>query len=158
MPEQEPAPDGQRDGWIERERREPLNSYKPWFYAAALYNLTWGVLVVLFPAAPFRVLGIEEPRYLPLWQVVGMLVLVYAPAYWWAARHPARHRHLVLIGLFGKLLGPVGFAWSVATAQLPLAFGWTILTNDLVWWPAFALFARDAARTSRGWRPLLRGD
>jgi hypothetical protein len=41
---------------------------------------------------------------------------------------------------------------------LPLRFGLTILTNDLVWWPSFGLFLRDAARQSGGWLPLLRGE
>jgi hypothetical protein len=100
----------------------------------------------------------RPPEYLALWQVVGMLVAVYAPAYWWVARFPSRHRHLVIIGLLGKLLGPIGFAWSAASGQLPLAFGLTILTNDLIWWPAFALFLRDAARLSGGWRRFLSGE
>ncbi len=134
-----------------------LRRYRPWFYAAAAYNLVWGSLVVLFPALLFRVLGVEAPSVLPLWQVVGMFVLVYAPAYWWAGRLPERHVHLVLIGLLGKLLGPLGFAWAAASGQLPLAFGWTIVTNDLIWWPAFGMYVRDAARDAGGWAVLLRG-
>jgi hypothetical protein len=87
-----------------------------------------------------------------------MFVLVYAPAYWWAARYPARHPHLILIGLLGKIMGPLGFLWSVATGQLPLAFGWTILTNDLLWWPAFFMYLKKAARVSGGWKVLLTGE
>jgi hypothetical protein len=137
---------------------EPLARYRPWLYAAAAYNLIWGSVGVFFPQAFFRLAGMAAPNYLPLWQVIGMFVLVYAPAYWWAARRPWRHRHLVLIGFLGKLLGPIGFLWALIAGQLPLAFGWTILTNDLIWWPAFLLFLRDAARRGGGWRPLLRGD
>ncbi len=92
--------------------------YRPWFYAAALYNLAWGALNVLFPDALFQLIGLPLGTYLrPLWQVVGMFVLVYAPAYWWAARHPARHRHLIAIGLLGKVLDPLGFVWTVVTNQ-----------------------------------------
>lgn len=132
--------------------------YRPWLYAAAAYNLVWGTVVSLFPASLFSLIGVPPPNYLPLWQVVGMFVLVYAPAYWWAGRDPFRHRHLVLIGLLGKVLGPAGFLWALVTQGLPLAFGWTILTNDLIWWPAFTLFLRDAARQGGGWRALLRGE
>jgi len=82
----------------------------------------------------------------------------YAPAYWWVAQYPSRHRHLVVIGLLGKVLGPIGFAWSARQGQLPLDFGLTILTNDLLWWPAFGLFLRAAARRYGGWAPLLRGE
>ena len=132
--------------------------YRPWFYAAALYNLVWGAVTILFPFLFFDLIGMERPLYPALWQVVGMFVLVYAPAYWWAARNPYRHRHLILIGLLGKVLGPIGFVWTLGSRELPLAFGWTNLTNDLIWWPAFALFLHDAARCCGGWLALLRGE
>lgn len=131
--------------------------YRPWFYAAAIYNLVWGSVNVLFPEWVFQRIGMPPPEYLPLWQVVGMFVLVYAPAYWWAGRYPERHPHLILIGLAGKMLGPMGFVWSVSRGQLPLAFGWIILTNDLIWWPSFMLYVRDVAR-ERGLVTLLRGE
>jgi small multidrug resistance pump len=90
--------------------------------------------------------------------VIGMLVMVYAPGYFWAARHPARHRQLVLIGMVGKAFGPLGFAWSATRGDLPRSFGWTILTNDLLWWPAFIGYLRLAARQPGGWPALLRGE
>lgn len=132
--------------------------YRPWFYAAAVYNLVWGAINVLFPTLFFDLVGMARPNYLALWQVVGMFVLVYAPAYWWAGRFPGRHRALIVIGLLGKICGPLGFVWSVGTGQLPLAFGWTILTNDLIWWPAFFLYLRDVARHCGGWQALLMGE
>ncbi|MGQ0603140.1 MAG: alkyl hydroperoxide reductase [Anaerolineales bacterium] len=132
-----------------------LTRYRPWFYAAAVYNLIWDAVNILFPQLFFDLAGMPRPNYTALWQVVGMFVLVYAPAYWWAARYPERHTHLIVIGLLGKVLGPIGFMWSAFTGQLPLAFGWTILTNDLIWWPAFALYLRDAARERGGLRLLL---
>jgi hypothetical protein len=64
----------------------------------------------------------------------------------------------VLIGLLGKVLGPLGFVWAMASGQLPLAFGWTILGNDLIWWPAFLLYLRAAARQAGGWPAFLRGE
>jgi hypothetical protein len=75
--------------------RVGLAGYRPWFYAAAAYNLIWGAAVTLRPSWLFEVLGIDQPNYLPLWQVVGMFVLVFAPAYWWAGRFPERHAHLI---------------------------------------------------------------
>ena len=134
-----------------------LVRYRPWFYAAALYNLVWGGVMILRPNFFFDLIGMSRPNYPALWQVTGMFVLVYAPAYWWAARSPYRHPQLILIGLLGKVLGPFGFLWSVSIGQLPLAFGWTILTNDLIWWPAFGLYLRDAAGVSGGWGKLLSG-
>jgi hypothetical protein len=135
-----------------------LARYRPWFYAAALYNLLWGVVNIFFPSLFFNLIGMAPPNYLPVWQVVGMFVLVFAPAYWWAARDPLRHRHLIVIGLLGKILGPIGFVWSALNGQLPLAFGLTLLTNDLIWWPAFGLFLHEAAQVSGGWQKLLSGE
>jgi hypothetical protein len=86
-----------------------LDRYRPWFAAAAVYNLVWGSVMALFPTAYFDLVGIAPPTYLPLWQCIGMFVLVYAPAYWWVSRRPAEHHHLIVIGLLGKVLGPVGF-------------------------------------------------
>lgn len=135
-----------------------LTRYRPWFYAAAVYNLVWGSVNSLFPGLFFDLLRIPPPNYLAYWQVIGMFVLVYAPAYWWAGRYPDRYPHLIAIGLLGKLLGPIGFVWSALTGQLPLAFGWTILTNDLIWWPAFVGYLRAAAQQRGGWLAFLSGE
>ncbi len=139
-------------------RASSLQRYRPWFYAAALYNLLWGSMVVLFPALLFRTLSMTPPGDLLAWQLAGMFVLVYAPGYWWVARQPHRHAQIVLIGLLGKVLGPAGFVWAVLTGQLPLAFGWTILANDVLWWPAFSLYLRAAAHQAGGWTALTRGE
>jgi small multidrug resistance pump len=137
---------------------EALARFRPWLLAAAAYNLLWGSWVVVFPDALFRLFGLPLPSYLPLWQVVGMFVLVYAPGYAWAARRPSRHGHLVLVGMLGKILGPLGFVWAVASGPLPLRFGLTILTNDLLWWPAFACYLQASAQLHGGWKAFLRGD
>jgi hypothetical protein len=135
-----------------------LARFRPWLYAAALYNLLWGALTILFPDALFRLLHLPLPSYPPLWQVVGMFVLVYAPGYAWAARRPSRHGHLILLGMLGKVLGPMGFLWAAITGQLPWRFGLVILTNDLLWWPAFTGYLQAAARAHGGWKAFLRGD
>jgi small multidrug resistance pump len=135
-----------------------LGRYRPWFYAAAAYNLLWGSAIVLFPVQSFACLGLPPPTPVAIWQVVGMLVAVYAPAYWWAGRDPWRHRHFIVIGLLGKVLGPLGFLWSAWQGGLPWSFGWVNLTNDLIWWPSFALFLRGAAARGGGWNVLLRGE
>jgi hypothetical protein len=134
-----------------------LSKYSPWFYAAAVYNLVWGTVNILFPRLLFELFGMSPPYYLPLWQVVGMLVLVYAPAYWWAGDDPDRHRHIIVIAAIGKLFGPIGFLFGAITGQLPLVFGLTILTNDLIWWPAFGLYLSEAARIHGGFGKLLMG-
>jgi hypothetical protein len=145
------------DSRPERFERISLDRYRPWFYAAAGYNLAWGAIAIQWPSLFFRVLRMPLPHELAIWQALGMMVLVYAPAYWWVARDPAGHRHLVVIALLGKVLGPLGFLWALSAHTLPLVFGLTILTNDCLWWPAFAAFLVKAARLSGGWKELLRG-
>jgi small multidrug resistance pump len=135
----------------------PLSHYRPWFYAAALYNLFWGLLNIFFPRLFFDLVGMTLPEPIAIWQVVGMFVLVFAPGYWWAARFPEKYPHMIVIGLLGKIFGPVGFVWAVMQGNLPLVFGFTLLTNDLIWWPAFFLYLREAAGMKGGWRVLLSG-
>ena len=84
-------------------------------------------------------------------------MLVYALGYWWAARSPGRHAHLVFLGLLGKVLGPLGFVWALWRGDLPASFGRIVAFNDVIWWPAFALYLRDAAAAAGGWRRFLGG-
>jgi hypothetical protein len=106
--------------------------------AAALYNMAWGAFVVLFPREPFRWAGMREPNYPQLWQCIGMIVGVYGIGYALAARDPMRHWPIVLVGLLGKVFGPIGFLQAALDGDLPWVAGWTILTNDLIWWVPFA--------------------
>jgi hypothetical protein len=110
---------------------------RAWMYAAALYNAAWGTAVVV----------LAEPV---AWKCVGLLVACYAPGYWCAARRPLPE--LVAVGLLGKLLGPVGFVWAAAAGRLPLTFGLVILTNDVLWWPAFVTYLRSSIAVDPGAR------
>ncbi len=116
---------------------------------AAAYNLIWGALVIAMPGLMFQLAGIEPPRYPQIWQCVGMIVGVYGIGYAIAATDPLRHWPIVLVGLLGKIFGPLGFAYALLTGALPPAFGATILTNDLVWIVPFALILRAAYRNWR---------
>lgn len=106
---------------------------------AAVYNVVWGALVVLFPLVWFDLAGLEPPRYPAIWQCVGMIVGVYGVGYWAAATDPLRHWPIVLVGFLGKVLGPLGFVKAVWAGELPLHFGWVILANDVLWWVPFGL-------------------
>ena len=121
----------------------------PWLIAATVYNVTWGTAVLLFPNALFDVLGIARPNYPAIWQVVGLFVLLYAPAYAAAAMAPSRGLLLVAIAFLGKLAGPIGFAIGYLTASLPAAFGLVVLTNDVVWWPFFVAYFAALRRSSK---------
>lgn len=113
--------------------------------AAAVYNLIWGVLASVFPN-PFLHLAGLDARSAPLMQAIGMMVGVYAYGYYLLARDPIRYQGMVWVGLAGKLFGPVGFLFSACQGVLPWHFGWINLTNDVIWLPAFVLFAFRYAR------------
>lgn len=113
-------------------------------YSAAAYNLIWGGLVVLFPLVPFVLAGMALPRYPEIWQCVGMIVGIYGIGYGLAARDPLRHWPLVLVGLLGKILGPIGFLQAALAGRLPWIAGWTLVTNDLIWWIPFGAILMHA--------------
>ncbi len=118
---------------------------------AGIYNLAWGALVVLAPRATLEWLGLEVQTTLEeqLWGCIGMFVAVWGLGYLAAARDPLRHWPIVLVGLLGKLFGPIGFALAVAQDVLPLSMGKTLLTNDFVWWIPFGWILLDARRAAR---------
>lgn len=90
--------------------------------------------------------GMEPLNHPAIMQCVAMMVGVYAIGYYYLARDPVRYANLVWIGLIGKTLGPLGFLVGWATGSMPAGFLWIVLTNDLVWWPAFWMFALRHAR------------
>ena len=116
---------------------------------AAIYNLLWGAWVILFPNAMFDLLGMEKNNYPEIWQCVGMIVGVYGIGYWIAASDPYKHFPIVLVGLLGKILGPIGFAQALMTNRFPLAFGVIIIFNDLIWWPSFFKLLKEKYRRDK---------
>ena len=117
---------------------------------AAVYNLAWGAFAIFSPLSIFRWTGFEPlPIYPELWQCVGMIVGVYGIGYWIAAFNPYRHWPIVLVGLLGKIFGPIGFASSVLSGRLPAALGFTIITNDLIWWVPFSVILWKAAQANQ---------
>ena len=122
-------------------------------WAAGGYNLLWGALVVLLPQLPFQWAGMPPPNYPEIWQCLGMVVGVYGVGYIIAAQDPLRHWPIVLVGLLGKVLGPIGMLWSIAGGRLPLIAAWTCVTNDLIWWLPFGMILYRAYQSSRAGTP-----
>jgi hypothetical protein len=120
-----------------------LSVNPPWIrftlWAAACYNIAWGSFVVVFPNVLFRWAGMQPPNYPELWQCIGMIVGVYGVAYAFAAQDARRHWPIVLVGLLGKVFGPIGFLNAALHGNLPWVAGWVNVTNDLIWWIPFSL-------------------
>jgi small multidrug resistance pump len=113
---------------------------------AAIYNLIWGGIVIVFPNLLFDITGMERPNYPELWQCVGMIVGVYGVGYWIAAEDPIRHFPIVLVGFLGKIFGPIGFVQALVTERFSPGFGINILFNDLIWWVPFFLILKEKWR------------
>lgn len=107
--------------------------------AAGIYNILWGSFVALAPRSSFELLGAIPPQPIEIWQCVGMIVGVYGLGYLIAASQPYRHWPIILVGLIGKVLGPIGFATALYQGIFPLSFGVHIIFNDLIWWLPFGL-------------------
>ncbi len=126
----------------------------PWagkiLLAAAIYNIVWGTFAILSPLTLFRWCGFDPlPIYPELWQCIGMIIGVYGVGYAIAARDPIRHWPIVLVGLLGKIFGPIGFIGVVTSGRFPLPMGLTIVTNDLIWWIPFGLILWSALQSNR---------
>ena len=120
--------------------------YRIVFGLAALYNLAFGLWAALFPAHFFVLCGVAPPSSPALWQCIGMMVGVYAPAYLYAALRPWAARPLIAVALLGKLLGPVGWLLAVRAGHLPVATFPLVAMNDIAWWAPFVLFLVDPTR------------
>ena len=131
------------------ERKHSTSWMRPVLRFAALYNIAWGGLAVMLPLKAFELAGMPAPNYPEIWQCVGMIVGVYGVGYWIAANDPMRHWPIVLVGLLGKILGPIGFVWAAMQGRIPWSFGWVNVTNDLIWWVPFWLILLQARRHYR---------
>ena len=120
-----------------------------WLGAAGIYNLLWGATTIAFPHLLFDVSGIDRLNYPEIWQCVGMIVGVYGIGYLIAAGDSRTHWPIVLVGLLGKVFGPIGFLVALLRGTFPPLFGLTILTNDLLWWIPFTMILLDAAKQQR---------
>ena len=123
-----------------------------WLVAAAAYNIVWGTVMVIAPVWTLRMLGVSPPNaelWPQLWACIGMIVGVYGIGYMIAARDPARHWPIVLVGLLGKVFGPIGFVDAAMQGQLPWSMGVTILSNDLLWWIPFSMILWHAAKAAQ---------
>jgi hypothetical protein len=125
-----------------------MNSPKAWMFwtmiLAGVYNILWGAYVIFFPSFSFTVLGATPPAYPQLWQCIGMIVGVYGLGYIISASSPIRHWPIILVGLLGKIFGPIGFIQALYQGVFPLSFGINIIFNDLIWWIPFTLILKEA--------------
>ncbi|GHB50311.1 alkyl hydroperoxide reductase [Mongoliitalea lutea] len=116
---------------------------------AAVYNILWGAWVVLFPQHFFELVGMEALNHPMVWQGMGMVIGVYGLGYWWASFDPVKHWPIVAVGFLGKIFGPIGFIFNYLNGDAPGAFGYMLITNDLIWWIPFFVILKTAYQTHK---------
>jgi hypothetical protein len=120
-----------------------VTRYRVVFALAAGYNVALGLWAVFVPLGFFDLLQLDPPRHPAIWQTLGMVLGLYGLLYAYAARYPYRAVPIVVVGLIGKTLGPIGWVITVQQGGLPARTFPLILFDDLVWWVPFGLFLLD---------------
>jgi len=113
---------------------------KACFRVAGIYNVCWGLTVALFPNLLFQIFHLPEINYPFVMSGLGMCIGLYGYGYWVVAGDLRRYPQLVVIGFLGKAIGPIGWAWTVMTTDLPLRTMWTNVFNDFIWLPFFIAY------------------
>jgi hypothetical protein len=113
-------------------------------WLAGLYSIAFGMWVALDPGGVFRLLDLPTPAPAALWQCTGLILAGYGVGYIFAAYAPLRYWPIVLVGLIGKIIGPVGIYLAIERGDLPVKFGLVNLVNDLIWWLPFCLILTHA--------------
>jgi hypothetical protein len=110
------------------------------FRVAAIYNVAWGIVTILYPNWLFDLCGLPPMNYPFVMSGIGLFVALYGYGYWVVAGDLERYPQLVVIGFLGKTLGPMGWLWTVLATSLPLRTMWLNVFNDLVWLPVFVAY------------------
>ena len=111
--------------------------------AAAVYNAVWGAAAVVMSRSLARFLGFDGQGETIGWRATGVMVLAYAPAYVWAARHPGSARPIVATAVFGKSLGAAGWLAGWVTGRFRTRTAFLTLLNDAVWLPGLTAILRS---------------
>ena len=114
------------------------------FTAAGLYNILWGLWSAVDPQWLFRLTGMTLSNQPAVFACLGMVIGLYGVLYLDVARVPERGWLIAAVGLTGKVLGPIGMAWLIATGTWPMSACILCLTNDVAWWVPFGMYLHDA--------------
>ncbi|MDI6402460.1 DoxX family protein [Balneolaceae bacterium ANBcel3] len=125
------------DSLLKARWKKPFSWHSRGLLVAAFYNIGFGIWAGVFPGQAFQLFGMEAEIPLFLWQTVGMIVGVYGIGYGIAALNEQKHLPVILVGLLGKIFGPIGFVFTYLNGDISLSFGIMILLNDLIWYPLF---------------------
>lgn len=114
---------------------------------SGIHSALWGCFIILLPGPSAVAWGLADaPQELFLWQGTGLVILLFGVGYLIAATNPLQHWAVVLIGLLGKILGPIGVVTGVIRGDVPVDVLWLLPVNDVIWWIPMALIVWQALR------------
>ena len=114
------------------------------FCAAGIYNIAWGLHAIYDPQWLFRFAGMAQLNHPQIFACLGMAIGLYGIIYFEVARVPERGWLLAVVGLLGKILGPIGLALLIWNGTWPKSTIILCATNDLIWWIPFSAYLYDA--------------
>lgn len=106
---------------------------------AGLYHIIWGLLTVFKPNLIFLLTGMDRLSHPFVWQLYGMLTLVFGLGFLIASLKPFQFWPVIFIGFIAKLFTMSGFVYLVYFNVLPIEIGIVTLFNDFIWSVPFAL-------------------
>lgn len=120
------------------------------FLTAGLYNILWGVYSAINPQWLFRFSGLPLLNHPAIFSCLAMVIGLYGVLYLDVARRPEQGWLIALVGLVGKVIGPIGLGALIFEGVWPLSTLVLCVTNDLIWWIPFGLYLRDSWRSFDG--------
>lgn len=106
--------------------------------AAGIYNILFALWAIFFPSHYFDLNSLPLQNQ-SLWQCIGMIVGLYGLAYMIASTDIVRYWPIVLIGLLGKVFGPLGYVYNLFIGETAVAGLVVIFFNDLIWLIPFTI-------------------
>lgn len=123
--------------------------YQIIFTCAGLYNIFWGLYSMADPQWFFRFADMPPINHAPIFACLGMVIGLYGLLLLYVARSPEGKSAIVMVGLMGKVFGPIGMAFLISSGEWPLKAAMLCLTNDVIWWIPFAMYLIDARAEHR---------
>ena len=74
---------------------------------------------------------------------LGMVIGLYGILYLDVSRSPERGFLIILVGLTGKVLGPIGMSYLILSGAWPASSLVLVIANDLIWWVPFTTYLLD---------------
>jgi hypothetical protein len=114
------------------------------FCAAGIYNIGWGIFSSIDPQWLFKFATMPLQNHPQIFACLGMVIALYGILYLYVSWQPEDGFLIALVGLLGKLLGPLGLAQLIISGQWPASTAILCLTNDFIWWIPFTLYLFDS--------------